>query len=158
MKASAKSCAICWSLPAALSCRIYPMAAGSRASAALMLPPPPVQPPRQWTRSADRIDLVNGRHVLQFSQLGLDASHTVAATMSGNALPHNRVAGATAPRTTPRITSDPGTLAPGASLRLDLTVMQSDGAKVVPLAYRFFALSGWGWAESALQAGTVTRP
>ena len=133
------------------------MAAGSPASAALILPPPPAQPPRQWTRSADRIDLVKGCHVLQFSQLGLNASHTIEATVSVNALPHNRVAGATAPGDTSRITLDPGTLAPGASLRLDLTVMQSDGAKVVPLAYRFFALSGWGWAERALQADTVTR-
>ena len=124
----------------------------------VVLPPPPAQPPRQWTLNADRIDLVNGRHVLQFSQLGLDANHTIEATVSVNAPPYHRAAGAAASGDTPRITLDLGTLAPGAALRLDLTVTQSDGAKVVPLFYRFTALSGWGWAEGALQADTVTRP
>ncbi len=124
----------------------------------VVLPPPPAQPPRQWTISADRIDLINGRHVLQFSQMGLDASHTIQATVTVNAPPYTRVAGATAQGDTPRISMDLGALEPGAVLRLDLTVTQADGAKVVPLAYRFTALSGWGWAEGALKAEPVTRP
>ena len=35
---------------------------------------------------------------------------------------------------------DLGNLEPGAILRLDLTVTQTDGAKVIPLAYRFTTL------------------
>lgn len=30
----------------------------------VLLPPPPELPPRQWTVSEDRLDLVNGRHIL----------------------------------------------------------------------------------------------
>lgn len=122
----------------------------------VVVPPPPAQPPRQWTLSGDRIDLVNGRHFLQFSQMGLDASHTITATLTTTTPPYTRIAETTARGDTPRVSMDLGNLEPGALLRLDLTVTQADGAKVIPLAYQFTALSGWGWSEGALQAVPVT--
>ena len=122
----------------------------------VVLPPPPAQPPTQWTLSGDRIDLVNGRHILQFSQMGLDASHTITATVTTTTPPYTRIAEATAKGDTPRVVMDLGNLEPGAVLRLDLTVTQADGAKVIPRAYQFTALSGWGWSEGALQAVPVT--
>ena len=118
----------------------------------VVLPPPPEQPPRQWTVSADRLDLVNGRHILQFSQEGLDASHTIAAVVTPDMPPpHTRLAEATATGDKARIVLDLGYLAPDTTLVLRLTVTQADGAKVVPLTYRLRSLSGWGWTEGPLQ-------
>ena len=118
----------------------------------VVLPPPPEQPPRQWTVSADRLDLVNGRHILQFSQEGLDASHTIAAVVTPDMPPpHTRLAEATATGDKARIVLDLGYLAPDTTLVLRLTVTQADGAKVVPLTYRLRSLSGWSWTEGPLQ-------
>lgn len=125
----------------------------------VLLPPPPEQPPRQWTVSEDRLDLVNGRHVLQFSQEGLDASHTITAIVTPDMEPPTtRLAEATATGDKARIVFDLGYLAPDTTLVLRLTVTQADGAKVVPLTYRFRSLSGWGWTERPLQLVSPARP
>jgi LysM repeat protein len=120
----------------------------------VLLPPPPELPPRQWTISNDRIDLNNGRHILRFSQQGLDASHTIRAVVSAEGGSSAPLAEATARGDRAAIEFDLGYLEPGAPILLRLTVVQADGAKVVPLTYRFNALSGWGWAEGVLQLVT----
>ena len=116
----------------------------------VVLPPPPFVPPRQWSISADRLDVVNGRHILQFSQLGLDASHTITANVAATANLNKPLAEAKAKGDTARITLDLGYLEPGTQLRLSLTVAQADGAKVIPLTYRFTSLSGWSWSDGPL--------
>ncbi len=117
----------------------------------VLLPPPPELPPRQWTVSGDRIELYNGRHILRFGQEGLDASHTITATVTAEGTSSAPLARATARGDKAAIEFDLGYLEPGAPFLLSMTVVQADGAKVVPLAYRFRALSGWGWAEGTLE-------
>jgi hypothetical protein len=125
----------------------------------VLLPPPPDLPPRQWTVSEDRLDLVNGRHILQFSQEGLDASHTITAVVTPEMEPPTtRLAEATATGDKARTVFDLGYLAPDTTLVLRLTVKQADGATVVPLTYRFRSLSGWGWTERPLQLVNPARP
>ena len=116
----------------------------------VVLPPPPFVPPTQWRINTDRLDVVNGRHILQFSQQGLDASHTINAKVSLNNSPATPLTEAKAKGDTARITLDLGHLAPGAQLRLSLTVTQADGAKVIPLTYIFTSLSGWSWSDGTL--------
>ncbi|MGB4116297.1 MAG: FecR domain-containing protein [Polaromonas sp.] len=116
----------------------------------VVLPPPPFVPPTQWRINADRLDVVNGRHILQFSQDGLDGSHTINAKVSLNQPPATPLAEAKAKGDTARITLDLGYLAPGEQLRLSLTVTQADGAKVIPLTYIFTSLSGWSWSDGPL--------
>jgi hypothetical protein len=117
----------------------------------VLLPPPPELPPRQWTITGDRLEVRDGRHVLRFGQDGLDASHTITATVSTDEAPFTPIAEAQARGDTAAVMFDLGTLEAGRNYRLHFTVVQADGAKVVPLTYRFQALSGWGWAEGALQ-------
>jgi hypothetical protein len=125
----------------------------------VLLPPPPELPPRQWTVSEDRLDLVNGRHILQFSQEGLDASHTITALVTPDMEPpYTRLAEATATGDKARMVFDLGYLAPDTTLVLRLTVKQADGAKVVPLTYRFRSLSGWGWTERPLRLVNPGKP
>ncbi len=124
----------------------------------VVLPPPPFVAPTQWSISADRIDVINGRHILQFSQLGLDASHTIVARVTTDGLPAVRLAEGSARGDTLRISMDLGYLEPGAQLLLNLTVTQADGAKVIPLTYRFASLGGWGWAEGTLKSVTTGKP
>ena len=124
----------------------------------VVLPPPPFVPPTQWSISADRIDVINGRHILQFSQSGLDASHTIIARATTAGQPAVRLAEGSAKGDTPRVTMDLGYLEPGLQLLLNLTVIQSDGAKVIPLTYRFESLGGWGWAEGTLKSVTTSKP
>jgi hypothetical protein len=125
----------------------------------VLLPPPPEQPPRQWTVSEDRLDLVNGRHILQFSQEGLDASHTITAIVTPDMPPpYTRLAEATATGDKARIVFDLGYLMPETTLMLRLTVKQADGATVVPLTYRLRSLSGWGWTERPLQLVSPVKP
>ena len=116
----------------------------------VVLPPPPFVPPTQWRINTDRLDVVNGRHILQFSQQGLDASHTINAKVSLNNSPATPLTEAKAKGDTARITLDLGHLAPDAQLRLSLTVTQADGAKVIPLTYIFTSLSGWSWSDGTL--------
>ena len=116
----------------------------------VVLPPPPFVPPTQWRINTDRLDVVNGRHILQFSQQGLDASHTINAKVSLNNSPATPLTEAKAKGDTARITLDLGHLAPDTQLRLSLTVMQADGAKVIPLTYIFTSLSGWSWSDGPL--------
>ncbi|WP_309679163.1 FecR domain-containing protein [Polaromonas sp.] len=124
----------------------------------VVLPPPPEVPPTQWSLSNDRLDVANGRHVLQFSQMGLDASHTIHASVSADLPPYTPMAEASANGAVPRIALDLGILEPGARLRLNLTVTQADGAKVIPLAYLITGQSGWGWFEGVLQPVPVVKP
>lgn len=116
----------------------------------VVLPPLPLVPPTQWRIDADRMDVVNGRHVLQFSQFGLDASHTILANVNLNQSPATALAETKAKGDIERITLDLGYLAPGEPLRLSLTVTQADGAKVIPLTYIFTSLSGWSWSDGPL--------
>ncbi len=116
----------------------------------VVLPPPPFVPPTQWSITTDRLDVVNGRHILQFSQQGLDASHTINAKVSLNNSPANALTEAKAKGDTARITLDLGYLEPDAQLRLSLTVTQADGAKVIPLTYIFTSLNGWSWSDGPL--------
>ena len=120
----------------------------------VVLPPPPFVAPKQWSISSDRLDVTGGMHILQFSQLGLDASHTITAQVASSAPPFAVLGTATAKGDNTKIVMNLGFLAPGAELRLNLTVVQSDGAKVIPLAYRFTPLGNWGWAEGTLQSAT----
>ena len=127
----------------------------------VVLPPPPALPfvpPKQWSISADRLDVVNGRHILQFSQMGLDASHTIAAKIITDGPPAVTLAQGSAKGDTLRISMDLGYLEPGALLLLDLTVTQADGARVIPLRYRFVSLGGWGWAEGTLKSVVIGKP
>ena len=124
----------------------------------VVLPPPPYVAPKQWTISGDRLDVAGGEHILQFTQLGLDASHTITAEVALNTLPFAVLGKATARGNNAKIVMNLGALAPGAELLLNLIVVQSDGAKVIPLAYRFTPLGSWGWAEGTLQSVTPARP
>ena len=124
----------------------------------VVLPPPPFVAPTQWSISADRIDVINGRHILQFSQLGLDASHTIVARVTADGQSAVRLAEGSARGDTMRISLDLGFLEPGAQLLLSITVTQADGAKVIPLTYRFASLGGWGWAEGTLKIVTTGKP
>ena len=116
----------------------------------VVLPPPPFVPPTQWSINADRLDVFDGRHILRFSQQGLDSSHTINARVSLNKPSATSLAEAKAKGDTARITLDLGYLEPGAQLRLSLTVTQADGAKVIPLTYIFTSPGGWGWSDSPL--------
>ena len=124
----------------------------------VVLAPPPYVAPRQWTISGDRLDVYAGLHVLQFSQVGLDASHLITAEVTSSAPPYASLGKATASGDKSDIVMTLGNFAPGVQLLLNLTVVQSDGAKVVPLAYRFSSLGGWGWAEGTLQLATPGKP
>ncbi len=118
----------------------------------VILPPPPYVAPKQWTISGDRVDAYSGAHILQFNQLGLDASHTITAEVASSSPPFTVLGKATAKGDSAKIVLNLGYLAPGTELLVNLTVVQIDGAKVIPLAYRFSSLGGWGWAESTLQS------
>jgi hypothetical protein len=124
----------------------------------VVLPPPPYVAPKQWTISADRLDAYGGEHILQFNQLGLDASHTITAEVASSAPPFTVLGKATAKGDNAKIVMNLGVLAIGSELLLNLTVVQSDGAKVIPLAYRFTPLGSWGWAEGALQSAEPAKP
>ena len=124
----------------------------------VVLPPPPYVAPRQWTISGDRLDVYAGLHVLRFSQVGLDASHLITAEVTSSTPPYASLGKATASGDKSDIVMTLGNFAPGVQLLLNLTVVQSDGAKVVPLAYRFSSLGGWGWAEGTLQLATPGKP
>ena len=123
-----------------------------------MLPPLPYVAPKQWTISGDRLEVYGGATFLQFTQLGLDVSHTITAEVASSAPPFTVLGKATAKGDNSKIVMDLGVLAPGAELLLNLTVVQSDGAKVVPLAYRFAPLGSWGWAEGMLESVTTGKP
>ena len=120
----------------------------------VVLPPPPYVAPKQWTISGDRLDVTAGGHILRFNQQGLDASHIITAEVTANTTLPASLATATASGDKANIIMDLGYLPPGTELRLNLTVVQSDGAKVIPLAYRFMPLAGWGWADGMLQSVT----
>ena len=123
----------------------------------VVLPPPPFVAPKQWSISGDRLDVAGGAHILQFSQSGLDASHLITAEVTTNTPPFATLGKASAKGDNTKIVMNLGYLPPGSELLLNLTVVQSDGAKVIPLAYRFSALGSWGWAEGALQSVTPTQ-
>ncbi len=124
----------------------------------VVLPPPPFVPPKQWSISGDRLDVTGGEHILQFSQMGLDASHLITAEVTLNAPPFASLGKASVKGDNSKIVMNLGYLPPGSELRLNLTVVQSDGAKVVPLTYRFTPLGSWGWAEGTLQSVEAVKP
>ncbi|MDR3452782.1 MAG: FecR domain-containing protein [Rhodoferax sp.] len=117
----------------------------------VVLRPPVPQPPTPWRIGEDRLSVASGHQILQFSQVGLDASHTIVATVTADTPAATRIAQATARGDSPRITLDLGQLEAGTRYQLHLTVTQADGARVIPLDYRFVARDGWGWAEGTLQ-------
>ena len=125
----------------------------------IVLPPPPEPgPPRQWTLSSDRLDIQSGRHYLQFVQSGLDSSHEINATVTKPGTPLTPLARVTARGSVPTIALDLGLLDAGVEYELRLEVTQADGAKVIPLAFKFTGISGWGWYEGILQPLTIAKP
>ena len=111
-------------------------------------------PPRQWTVGANRIDVSGGRHVLRFLQQGLDASDTLAATVSREQAPNTpltTVPQASANAGSAEIGLDLGLLDAGVPYLLRMTVARRDGAPVIALTYRFVGLSGSGWVRDTLE-------
>ena len=124
----------------------------------VVLPPPPHVAPTQWRISGDRIDVANGQLTLQFNQLGLDASHTIVAKVTTDGQRAVGLAEGSAKADKMRVALDLGYLEPGAQMLLNMTVTQADGAKVIPLTYRFESPGGWGWTEGALQSVATGKP
>ena len=125
----------------------------------IVLPPPPEPgPPRQWTLSSDRLDIQSGRHFLQFVQSGLDSSHEINATVTKPGTPLTPLARVTARGSVSTIGLDLGLLDAGVEYELRLEVTQADGAKVVPLAFKFTGVSGWGWYEGVLKPLATSKP
>ena len=125
----------------------------------IVLPPPPEPgPPRQWTLSSDRLDIQSGRHFLQFVQSGLDSSHEINATVTKPGTPLTPLARVTARGSVSTIGLDLGLLEAGVEYELRLEVTQADGAKVVPLAFKFTGVSGWGWYEGVLKPLATSKP
>ena len=111
-------------------------------------------PPRQWTVGANRIDVSGGRHVLRFLQQGLDASDTIAATVSREQAPNTpltTVPQASANGGSAEIGLDLGLLDAGVPYLLRMTVARPDGAPVIALTYRFVGLNGSGWVRDTLE-------
>lgn len=114
-----------------------------------------VAPPRQWRIDNDRIDLNNGHHVLRFTQQGLNADHTITATVSPEQAPSRAIAETTVVASANEVQLDLGNLQAGARYLLRMTVVQRDGSDVVALTYRFVGLSGTGWVRNTLE---LVRP
>ena len=114
-----------------------------------------VAPPRQWRIDSDRIDLNNGRHVLRFTQQGLNADHTITASVSAEQAPSTTIVETTVIASADEVQLDLGNLQAGAPYLLRMTVVQRDGAEVVALTYRFVGLSGSGWVRNTLE---LVRP
>lgn len=111
--------------------------------------------PRQWTTRNDRIDVTNGRHVLRFTQQGLGTENTITATVSPDQAPFTPIFESTITAGADEVRLELGNLRAGVPYRLRMTVTQRDGADVVPLTYRFVALSGTGWVRDTLE---LVRP
>ena len=125
----------------------------------IVLPPPPEPgPPRQWTLSSDRLDIQSGRHFLQFVQSGLDSSHEINATVTKPGTPLTPLARVTARGSVSTIGLDLGLLEAEVEYELRLEVTQADGAKVIPLAFKFTGVSGWGWYEGVLKPLATSKP
>ena len=114
-----------------------------------------VAPPRQWRIDSDRIDLNNGRHMLRFTQQGLNADHTITARVSAEQAPSTTIVETTVVASADEVQLDLGNLQAGARYLLRLTVVQRDGSEVVTLTYRFAGLSGSGWVRNTLE---LVRP
>ena len=112
-------------------------------------------PPHQWRIDNDRIDLNNGRHVLRFTQQGLNADHTVTASVSAEQAPSTTIVETTVVASANEVQLDLGNLQAGARYLLRMTVVQRDGSEVVALTYRFVGLSGSGWVRNTLE---LVRP
>lgn len=117
----------------------------------VLLPPQSAQLPRQWMITGDQLEVVDGRHVLRFALLGLDASHAVLATVQIDKPDYLRTAKMLAHGDTPVVQMDLGILDSGAKHQLSLTVVQADGASMTPLVYQFDALRTDGTARGSLQ-------
>lgn len=120
-------------------------------------PPPPApipKPPLQWQLHNDKLHIGAGRALLEFSQEGLDTSHTLTATVTTNEPPYTRLHQVTAVGSSAPIFMALGPLLPaGNAVQVHFTVTQADGALVVPLSYRLQmpGNASLGWVQGVLQ-------
>lgn len=126
---------------------------GFNASTSLqvMLVASPGQAPAEWLARNDRLDVVNGEHVLQFDPQGLDHSHAVLASVVVNRPPYLRVAKALVKPDGGPISLPMGPLQAGESYWLNVTVTQADGATLTPSNYQFEGLAANGHADAPLR-------
>ena len=127
--------------------------------AQVMIPPQPGQPARQWTITADVLEMVDGKQVLRFGHAGLDSTHAVLASIKLARPPFTRIEKAVFKGDVQDIRIDLRALEANEPLELNLTVAQQDGAIVFPVDYAFAALAAAGRADGSLkrlssQAGT----
>jgi hypothetical protein len=118
----------------------------------VLLAASPGQIPAEWQVRNDRLDVVNGQHVLQFDPKGLDPSHTLLASVVVNRPPYMRVAKALVKPDGKPIRLDLGALQEGESYGLNITVTQANGATLSPTNYQFQGLADNGHADAPLRA------
>lgn len=117
----------------------------------VLIPPAPAQAPRQWLARADRLEVINGHHILQFEAQGLDASHVILATVKTEKPPYTRLAKALVSAGAGPVIMDLGELHANEKYQLNLTVAQEDGATLSPTDYRFEGLGAGGHVTGALR-------
>ena len=118
----------------------------------VMLAASPGQAPAEWLARNDRLNVVNGQHVLQFDPQGLDPSHALLASVVVNRPPYLRVAKARVKPSGGPISLNLGALQAGESYLLNVTVTQADGATLSPSNYQFEGLAPNGHMDAPLKA------
>lgn len=111
--------------------------------------------PRTWRIGSDLIEIAGGRQRLSFVPEGLDATHRLTAKVSREQAPGVTIAQSDASGNADAVRLDLGLIEPDSAHLLQITVVQNDGAEVLPMTYRFRSLSGSGWVRDTLQ---LVRP
>ncbi|TXT40808.1 MAG: LysM domain-containing protein [Comamonadaceae bacterium] len=117
----------------------------------VMLPANASHPEVEWVASLDRMEVINGEHVLQFEPLGLEASHVVLASVKINRPPFVRVSKALVKPDGGPIRLNLGPLSAGENYLINLTVTQADGATLSPTNYAFDGLAAGQSVQSPLK-------
>lgn len=111
--------------------------------------------PRTWRIGSDLIEIAGGQQRLSFVPEGMDATHRLTAQVSREQAPGITIAQAEASGNAEVVRLNLGQIEPDSTYLLRITVIQNDGAEVLPMTYRFRSLSGSGWVRDTLQ---LVRP
>jgi hypothetical protein len=111
--------------------------------------------PRAWRIGSDLIEIAGGEQRLSFVPQGLDASHRLTAQVSREGTGAGPVAQVEASGDADMVRIDLGSLDPDSAYLLRITVVQTGGAEVLPMTYRFRSLAGSGWVRDTLE---LVRP
>ena len=107
--------------------------------------------PRTWGIGSDLIEIAGGQQRLSFVPAGLNATHRLTAQVSREQAPGITIAQAESSGNVDAVRLDLGLIEPDSTYLLRITVVQNDGAEVLPMTYRFRSLSGSGWVRDTLQ-------